>query len=353
MFRTIAPFAALLALTACSEHEFYQVDYSHVMGDLTITGRVCHPDRGEWLEGAQVYTHLMDADGNIYASVDTMTDADGYYELDRLVENRTYTVYVQYGSDTLDMFDVRVDTGDVEVPEGTCGVGADVNVAVVTGDYDDFEEVLGQVGVSRVELVNGQTGEELVQFLSDAEHLAEYDAVFFPGGQLEEDVIYDTDGSASVQVAGVQSALQAYVVGGGTLYVSDWSYDLVEQLWPDRIDFVEDDTIPDAAQVGEEAQVTADVVNHMLEDAIGSAQVDISFDLDAWPVMKYAPDGTRVYLKADVPYRIGMDSYTLENSPLLVSFEEGEGQVFFSSWRHESNARGNGLEVIRYIVSKM
>jgi hypothetical protein len=41
------------------------------------------------------------------------------------------------------------------------------------------------------------------------------------------------------------------VNNGGSVYASDWAYDVVEIGWPDRVDFVGADEIPNDAQLGE------------------------------------------------------------------------------------------------------
>ncbi|MBN2799955.1 MAG: hypothetical protein JXX28_12485 [Deltaproteobacteria bacterium] len=352
MSRAILLLALLTA--GCSEHGFYEVDYTHVMGDIAVSGRICDPDRHEWLEGAQVYTHLVDDSGMIYASVDTLTDTEGRFTLDKLVRDRSYTIFVQHGSRTLDMFSVQVEGSDLSLDDPVCGVEAGARVAVITGDYDDFPVVLDAVGLVDYELVNGQTGEELVQFLSDAAHLSDYDALFFPGGSLEEDVLYDSDGSAPAgQVDAVLGALTAFVEGGGTLVASDWSYDVVERLWPDPIDFLGDDTVPDAAQLGEVAQVEAEVVSGALEAALGGTAVELSYDFDAWPVMEFAGAETTVYLKGAAPYRVGMSPQVQNNAPMLVSFPVGSGTVWISSFRYSAQLDGPGLGVVQFVLERI
>jgi hypothetical protein len=44
-------------------------------------------------------------------------------------------------------------------------------------------------------------------------------------------------------------------------YASDWAYDVVEQIWPEAINFVGADEIPDSAQMGEYGMVTATVAD--------------------------------------------------------------------------------------------
>jgi len=70
-------------------------------------------------------------------------------------------------------------------------------------------------------IVNGQYGDELLQFLTSPT-LSAFDVIFFAGGHLEEDLFYDTDGSdVDGNVDTVKDNLKAYVKAGGIIYASD------------------------------------------------------------------------------------------------------------------------------------
>jgi hypothetical protein len=344
----------LSALTACNEQSFSSVhDYGGVY-ESTLSGRACDADSGRWLEGAVVYTHVVNDAGVLLETKETYTDADGSWKLEELRGGQTYTVYVQYGNDIVDMFDVEVpDNADVVAPTPECG--ADLGrVAVITGHYDDWEAVLDQVGVNNYELIDGMTQAELSQFLSDPANLAEFGALFFAGGHVEEDVIYDTDGTDTAgTVEAVRTSIRDYVSGGGFVYASDWSYDVVEACWPDRLEFLGPDDEPDAAQLGEPDTVAAHITDHPMADAVGGTNIDVSFDLDTWPVLVGVGDDVTVYERADsVPYREGTEQSTRDDSPLLVGFDQDDGHVVFSSWRVASNTDGRGLKVLRYILNQ-
>ena len=281
------PLGILLLLVGCNEQGFQKVlDYGGVY-ESTITGRVCDNTRNVWLEGATVYTHILSDTGELIGTAESLTDVDGYYHLADLRGDSSYTVYVQYGSSVIDMFDVAVEgTEEVVLPDPQCSSSSNSAVAIISGDYDHLDEVLPSFGITDFYLVNGQTGDEMVQFLQSAENLVQYEAIFFAGGHIEEDVFYDTDGSDSAgDVARVNEAVSAYVEAGGTVVATDWSYDVVEQTWPNKIDFLGEDTVPNAAQLGTPDTVLAAVTSSELESAVGSDQVDVHFDLDTWPVV--------------------------------------------------------------------
>lgn len=353
--RTHRLYAALPLLVSvavgCSEQSFVSVAERPGEGDLTLSGRVCDTSRNTWLEGAMVYTHLIDSDGVLYSTRTVATDVDGRWVMSGMAADFDYTIYVQHGSQLLDLFDVSLGSDDIVLPDPPCLDNAEVKVAVVTGDYDDFGEVLTKLGVADYKVVNGTTGEELVQFLLNADALAVYDAIFFPGGHFEEDVFYDTDGSdTSGRVTQVRDALRGYVEGGGVLYASDWSYDVVEQIFPGRVEFVGEDYAPDDAQKGEPATIASAIVDTTLSDAVGASEVDILFDLDGWPVIEGVGNGVTVHMQGDATYRIGFDQYTVTDAPLLVSFPQGDGRVVFSSWRQSRNADGVALDIIQEMI---
>lgn len=344
-----------LLAAACSEHGFSEVkDYGGIY-ESTIAGRVCDPARNVWLEGAVVYTHIVTPEGNLVGTVETVTNENGSYLLDELRGDTTYTVYVQHGSAVIDMFDVTIEgTEDVVLPDPACRNDGVSSVAVVTGDFDAFGDVLTQLGFAGYDEINGQTGAELAQFLSQESNLENYDAIFFAGGHLEEDVLYDLDGDdVDGQVPAVLAALRGYVGAGGVIVASDWSYDVVERAWPEKVDFLGDDDEPDAAQLGTPTSIDASVTQAALQEHLGQDTVNTHFDLDAWPIMESAASDVVVYEMADVPWAFGMNEDQTRNAPLYVSFEEGDGQVVYTSWRLSANMDGKAREVIQFLVNRL
>ncbi len=349
--RTLLP-GFLVAFAACeNESNLARVPDIYGHGDGSIAGRVCDPERFVWLEGATVYTHVIDTSGELRDTRKTESDEDGSWVLDGLADG-TYTVYVQYGSTTVDMFDVKVFNGrETEVPQGSCAGSGDVEVAVITGDFDDFDAVLQAAGVGGAHEVNGQSGAELLQFLENPTEMDGYDAIFFAGGHLEDGIFYSTDGSAAETVTLVKDNLQAYVNAGGIVFASDWSYDVIEETWPAQITFLGDGG-PETAQVGEPELLKCDVNNADLEDELGKETVNVDLDLDAWPVVDAVGDEAKVFLSADATWRKGMETGTEKNSPMLVEFEVGKGKVVFTPWRMSANIDDARLKVVRWIIGR-
>lgn len=342
----------LLAAVACdTDNTLSRVPDIYGHGDGSIAGKVCNPETYQWLEGATVYTHIIDDSGELRDTRQATSDADGNWVLEDLA-NGTYTVYVQYGSTTLDMFDAVVKNGtETDVPNAECSASADVEVAVVSGDFDDFDSVLEKVGIGGAHDVDGQTGDEMLQFLENPDEMAKYDAIFFAGGHLEEGIFYSTDGSDQATVDVVQQNLKDYVTDGGLLFASDWSYDVIEQTWPNAIDFLGGKD-PDSAQIGEPGLLACSVSSDSLSKALGQDTIKMNLDLDAWPVVDSVGDDAKVFLRTDATWRKGLETGTEKDSPMLVEFPFGDGKVIFTPWRMSANIEDNRLKVVRWLMDR-
>ncbi len=340
---------SLLVLAACSEREFSVTSTPEVVPrDAHIKGRVCDPVTQRWLEGAMVYTNLFDEGGVVYDTSVSLSDSDGRWEF-TVPGERTYDVYVQIGNDVVEQIQVTVSEGEtVEVPDPPCFQELDANVAVVTGDWDDLGRVFPTIGITDWTIVNGQTGLEIIDFLTDDANLGEYDALFFDGGHLEAGIFYGPPDDPTV--AAVHSALRRWVRNGGYLFASDWSYDVIEQIWPDEIEFFGDDLVPDAAQVGEPGTVTADLMDEDLADVIQAAQIDLTYDIPVWPVAEEVGENAKIWMIGAPDFRLGFDVYRMEDSPLLVSFQKGDGRVVFSSFRLSVNEDENLRKSLRVLL---
>ncbi len=338
-----------LLLLACNDQSLHQVPDVQP-GDLgSIAGRVCDPATSTWLEGALVYTNLFDENGAVYATAADRTDAEGRWQLTDLRAG-SYDITVQAGNAILELFTVELEEGeDLVLPDPPCFEETEAAVAVVTGDYDDFAGVAGALGLPSYVEVDGQDAGEIVDFLTNPDELAAFDVVFFDGGHLEDGVIYSTQG-ADPTVDAVIANLQDYVAQGGIVVASDWSYDVVERAWPDAVDFLGDDTVPDDAQRGEPGPVQAEVVDSGLAAQLGISTVDLLYDLSVWPVIESVGAGTNVHLRADATWREGFDLYTTPDSPMLVSFGSGKGTVILSTYRNAANADTDAIDMLRALL---
>ena len=341
----------LLMLAACGSENSVFVKGKEQAGIAPgeIRGRVCSSDGRNWLADATVYTNLIDSEGRLYDTVIAYTDLDGNFTLSDLPGKNDYTVYVDYGGETLETYEVYLDDGEtLELEEPECFDPLEVDMAVVTGDYDEFELVLSNMGFANYEVIDGLTDSEITSFLLDTEAMAQYDIIFLNGGCLEDGVIYDEDGSGpSSQIL---TNIRDYVNNGGQIYASDWAYDYVETIWPDSVDFVGNDDEIDAAQLGEYGFITAAVSDSSMAEWLGSNYVDIEYDLPVWPPIEDTSSAVSIHLSGSVEYREGTSSYTLSSVPLLVSFTSGEGRVVYSTFRVAKNATTDMMLVLQYMM---
>lgn len=315
-----------------------------------IQGRICDPSGRGWLADATVFTNLTDESGRITDVRRASSDRDGLWRIDGLPGNVEYTVYVQSGPDLLDSSPVYVgDAEEVVLPSPTCFDPTALDIALITGDYDDVDNLLEDLGFTSYTRVDGTDSTALTAFLTDPVALSKFDIVFFNGGHVEAGVIYDSNPANPVPSRVAQN-LQAYVASGGSVFATDWAYDVVERAWPDAIDFMGDDRTPDAAQLGEYESVNAAVTDESLAAFIGKSWMAVEYDLPVWPPIVGVQPYVSVHLSGNVSYRQGQSSYTLPAVPLLVSFSEGQGRVGFSTFRFASNRQDDTRLALQHLL---
>ena len=215
---------------------------------------------------------------------------------------------------------------------------------MVTGDYDDVGTLLSSLGFADYTLVNGIQNSETQDFLSDTDLLGSYDMLFFNGGFTEEGVISD-----DVLINNVRN----YVEAGGTIIVSDWAYDLVETMFPDKMTFVGDDTIE--VSEGDAGLIDCRIVDPNMANSIGTDEIQVEFDLPLFPPVLFADPSVSIHMTGNVEYLDpnpidGVDVAQANRSPVLVSFAHGAGKVVFLSFRIESNDTEDALRIHRYLV---
>jgi hypothetical protein len=359
MNHPLALLIALVTLGGCSENTVYvPAGAFEVPSPGSIQGRVCDPSGRTWLADAEAYTYLYDDDGKIVDTVTSYSDRDGYWLLADLPAEVTYDVFVQYGYDVIDREqDIYVGSGeDITLDPPDCFDPLQMDVAVITGDYDDFQLVLQDMGFANYEEINGLVTTEMKDFLLNLTDMQFYDIIFFNGGHMEEDIIYDTDGSLEPNKKGytvadeIMSNIRTYVEGGGSIYASDWAYDVVEIGWPEEINFIGDDGTPNAAQSGEYQNVNAAVSDAALAEFLGTNYVSIQYDLPVWPPIENVQSSVSVHMSASINYRLGTSSYTQPSSPILVSFSAGNGKVVYSTFRVAKNTNTNMLSTLQYMM---
>jgi len=350
--RALSLIPLLVTLAACSDQgvSFVKEDPIEISPGI-LRGRVCDPSGRTWLPDALAYVNLVDENGVIYDTKQAFSDLDGRWEIADLPGEREYTVYVQYGSQTLLTENYYLASGaTVDLPEPDCFDPIALDVAIVSGDYDDFDILLTRMGFANFDVVDGQDANTVRDFLADPAALARYDIIFFNGGFVEDGVVYSSaDPSDPVTAQNIQN-VRDYVDAGGSVYASDWAYDLVEIGWPDRADFVGADEIRDDAQLGDYETVNAAVADAAMSEFLGKQYLEVDYDLPVWPPVESTAATVSVHLTGTVPYSDGLSDYTLTSVPLLYSFNAGSGKVVYSTFRMARNANQDMVNVLQYMM---
>ncbi|OGQ07307.1 MAG: hypothetical protein A3G32_04860 [Deltaproteobacteria bacterium RIFCSPLOWO2_12_FULL_40_28] len=296
-------------------------------------------------------------------------------------------------------------TGDTTV---NCGSNASASstqfstddapeMAVVTGSYDRIQDVLAKLGYGTVDssglldttqtfqftLIDGDstldsTYTDLSTFVSSVDNLNAFDIIFINCG-ADDSVITDSS---------VVARFQSYVQNGGKLYVTDLSYDFIEQPFPDFMDFKDGGSdaataeTMDAAQDGtsgisSDATVndtdmaawldavtvnTGDVETCSLTTVNGTTgarnsddTVTIADFLSGWAVMEAAHTGESptIWIQGPIEYTGGSDS----DAPLTVTKTESSGKLLYSSYHTADTCPSTGFwaqeRILQYLVFEL
>jgi hypothetical protein len=347
-------FLSLALVAGCSDNNLvFDQNNEGPAKPAIISGRVCSPNGRTWLADAMAYANIYDDTGKIIDVRKAYSDRDGRWTLSDLKPDREYTVYVQYGQDVLSSETVYLNAGEqVSLPEPDCFDPTSLNILVVSGNYDNTEVLLQNMGFTNFSLLDGLDESLMVGFFSDPANLAQYDVIFINGGCLERGIFWDTN-PANPTPSLVSTNLKDYVYNGGSIFATDWAYDVIEASWPDALDFVGDDRMHDAAQVGEYDTINAQVTDEALSAYIGDTTTDIDYDLPVWPPMNSVEPYVSIHLTGSVHYREGEATYTLASVPLLVSFSGGNGRVAFSTFRVAANQTEDMTYVVQYVFHEL
>jgi len=348
----------------------------------SIEGYTIAADGVTPIAGARVWTT-----GSIY---ETSTDTNGYFKLS--APPGTKNVYVQKGNFSAVLSSIifiegqTTPVGDqdkkIYLDPNKAQPGIQVTIgkmAVVTGSWDRIQDVLAKLGYGSADATTGELILGTEQFdlydgdytLNDAsyknfdalvtspEAMSQYKVIFINCGNDYESLLNDST---------VVGNIKNFVNAGGSLYVTDLSYDFVEQVFPEFIDFYGSDATPaanpetiDEAQVGTSGiSVDATVLDDTLKTWLQgrgalnpSGTVSIAGFLSGWAVMNGVGSGTKSWIRGSVQYSglsvtkqasraahsqsIILRASTTGEKPLTISFSYGSGKVLYSSYHTQED----------------
>jgi len=218
-----------------------------------------------------------------------------------------------------------------------------LRLAVTPPKYDDVGSLLSGLG-------EGYRYDNIaMDDLLDRRLLKEYDVVFVTCGYVPKDWggarIRDAERGAGAHYAArtetidrLKESLRQFVAAGGTLYVSDWHFQLLAIAFPEMVD-------QDKVGAGAAGRVVAEVVDAGLRKRLGPT-VTLNFDKPAWRPAAFRRSKVTTYLRGT--YRT-VDGRELAG-PLLVQFPFKDGQVIFTSFHNEKQTSETEEELLEYLV---
>ena len=144
---------------------------------------------------------------------------------------------------------------------------------------------------------------------------------------------------------------------GGALYFSDWTYDLIEATWPERVTWAGDEDELDDAQRGKAGPVNARVVSEELatfmEVGVGD-EIEIVFNQGGWAVPLAVADDVEVLVEADIEYDDPITGeFVLRNDvPLVFSFTDA-GRVVYTAFHNEAQITDDARDVLRFSLTRL
>jgi hypothetical protein len=280
----------------------------------------------------------------------------------------------------------------------------EARMAVVTGHYDEIQNVLAKLGFGFTDetgrldaneeydftIIDGTDeldDEEFMnvdEFLSDIDNLNEYDIVFFNCGNDEDELSQDPE---------VLANLQQYVEEGGKIYATDWSFNFVEDPFPSFIDFYNDEDDAETAEDHHTAKIglggttiDADVENADLADWLDNVAVnDGAIEEDCYILDEEAVDAKDGARNDDGTVTIGdflggwvvingehagyegeseiwiegivETSEGVADKPLTMTKDVGSGRLLYSSYHtaHDCPTQGFWAQerILQYLVFEL
>ena len=281
---------------------------------------------------------------------------------------------------------------DTTLPVAT-GPGTQVpRIAVVTGSFDRMEDVLAKLGLGTVDELGAlDLGTEKFVLFDGAFSLADatypnFDVLLNSLDELKKfDLIMINCGTAEYESRlsdpDVVARLRQYVSDGGRLYVTDLSYDFIEQPFPKYIDFFGSDQVAEISpENSNEAEVgnsgitsVADILVSTLQSWLGSTvkcgsasttsntascldtngKVHIEGFGGGWAMMETAhpaqANAVTVWTRGLVSWGLG----DLDTKPLTMTFPSGAGKVLYSSYHTASESHPYMLpqeRILQYLI---
>ena len=218
-----------------------------------------------------------------------------------------------------------------------------LRLAVTPPEYDDMGRLLDTLGA-------GYRYANLdVDDLLSAGRLRRSDVVFATCGGVPQHwlgpLLRDGErGAAGVFrarpaiVRQIKESLRDFAGRGGTLYASDWRFELLAMAFPEFVDKTK-------INRGDVQTVDAEVVDPGLQKRLGP-RIALRFDKPSWRPAAFDEGKVAVYLRGAYKTLSGTQSA----APLMVRFPFQDGTVIFTSFHNEKQNSDVELQLLRHLV---
>jgi len=281
--------------------------------DGLLTGRICAPS-GDAVFAAEI---AASAGGVV---TEAFTDEAGVFRFENLPTG-AYDFVARKGSYSVS-FSANYTEGTTLDVGNNCLDPSTVRIAVVTGAYDSIGDLIVSLGLS-VDVWSAEGSEQYLDLLTSPDELAGYDVIFFNCGMSE---------SWAGQFDAIGDNLDQYVRNGGSLYVSDLAFPILEATRPGFLDMAGEDNF-EAPRIGGAGTVTATILDPNLTVFFGGRTVDIEYDLGGWAVVQAVSTDAEVIARGTVPTFNG----DLPDVPIVASMQlPGEGKMVYTTFHNEA-----------------
>jgi hypothetical protein len=291
-----------------------------------LVGSACRPD-GANLGGAHVLLEGVDCEGE-YFSMETTADPEGEYSFSN-IPSGTHELTVSSGSfegtEEVDIFkgatrDLTSDSAKI------CLQGESVNIAVVSGSFDDIAGILTDMQIP-FDLQSTPSS-----FFADMDDLRYYDIIFvecgatWPGGAGDS-----PDISANIR---------QYIEEGHSLYASDLAFRFVDFPFGDAFQF--------SSSTASSQTIQADVVSTDMQTLLGSTTTEVIFNLPGVRVVEQPGPTTEIQFEGDV-------SGVGDDMPLMSIYYDlvGGGRAVYTSFHNSAQATGDMQDILEFMIFQL
>ena len=322
-------------------------------GTGSLKGKVCAPNEQIFVNAAKVALDAIGCDGNP-VTIETLSDANGDYLLEN-VPCGSHLVRIDKGSFHHD-YPVFIEAGkDSDITGAAnkmCFRATSTPIAVFAGSWDGMEDLLDDLGLEYD--LYSETGDapaigSVVALLSDPSALSKYDIVFANCGAYH--------GWMPIEHPEVMPNVRSYVLGGGSLYMSDYAWAYGEWSFPGAIEFMGSDDVKDmftkkSPQLINGGQTVQGVIAEAAMAAyVGKESLPIAFDQGPQIAPEVAGPGTFPHISAHLK-QFSFDTPIDATIPLVLSYrpEPTAGLVVYTNFHNDAQTTTDMLKILQYLV---